>query len=222
MAKSKNKTTSPAATAVTPEPDPRRAKFPFTVAGLEVYGQVSPCVWMYHKYPLQVEITNGGSDHIGRIFNVDKTKTWENATVEDIRALCFLHLQPCKNKGCKRMAVDHKKHETNRNGECETCFMDKLRKELSKAQEKELAADKRKDAQMYKKGCRFKVSAWVHPHTGDDYMLHLYSAHRLDAQEIRSRLAEEGSTKLDDYTQSELTAPAKNKHHNAPSSQSPL
>ena len=167
--------------------------------GVTLVAEVSPCVFMYSGYPLQVTVTlrQHGQLLEGTAIAVDRSLTGKTATDADVsRLLATVRTEPCKR--CSSVAFDPKTAETNRDGYCEACFLADLHAEL----DKELAAENRRTAQrdkrMKAKGMKYRVVAWVHPDDGDDYAIEWYSPFPPTPQSIRVHLRREGSVIQDD------------------------
>lgn len=172
----------------------------FTKDGITFTATVDPCVFMYPKYPLQMGITAEG---MGRLTVSDRSVTWETCTNNHIEALCAIHLCACSK--CGAPAYDATKHDTNRAGQCEKCFMDEILGEFDKAQKKQNAKDKREAKKMKAKGYTHSVLAWVHPERGgDDYQIMLYTIGAPSPKSIEATLRKRGSRVLNDYSISPL------------------
>src|SRR5579871_5472336 len=133
-------------------------------------GEVSPCVWMYGT-PFQIQVHMGDQKNLhsgGNITLQDKALNNDTYTEMDIvRLLAMVRIQKCKNPDCHNNAF-HTDHGSNREGECEQCFMTKLNAEIAAEQKKEDAKIARRDKQMKRKGMVVRVEAWVHPEEGGD------------------------------------------------------
>ena len=165
-------------------------------------GEVSPCVWMYKGHHFQIQVHMGDQKNLhsgGNIIIHDKALNNDTYTEMDIvRMLAMVRIQKCKNPGCHKKAF-HPDHESNRQGECEHCFMTKLQVRVDAEQKKEDAKIARRDKQMKRKGMVVRVEAWVHPDEGDDYMVDIYYSSRPAAAEIETVLRDKGSAVLNDY-----------------------
>jgi hypothetical protein len=166
-------------------------------------GEVSPCVWMYKGYPFQIQVCMGEKKESrsgGNIILQDKTLNNDTYTEMDIvRLLASVKIQECKNPDCNNNAF-HPDHSSNRQGECEQCFMTKLNAEFAAEQKKEDAKIARHDKQMKRKGMVARVEAWVHPEEGgDDYMVDIYYSSHPAPAEIETALRDKGFHVLNDY-----------------------
>lgn len=167
----------------------------FSIDGIELTASVSPCVWMYPNYPLQVCIDMSGG---GRAFLQRKDRNWESTTEADVIGLAeSIRLKPCSR--CGKPAYDPDVVDTNRAGLCEHCFMTDLNAEFEKEQKKEAAKVRRQDARMKKKGFTHRVTAWVHPARGSDYQVDLYFNQPPSKAMIAAELKKAGSVVLDDH-----------------------
>lgn len=168
---------------------------------LKMSGAVSPCVFMYHPYPLQVEVTlrRHAGESFGVAYAVDRTKNAETYTDADVeRLLASVRVTACRR--CTNPAFDPRTVETNRAGLCESCFLDELNAEFTKAEESERRELLTRDQRMKEQGMAVRVSAWIHPKTGgDDYQIDWYLEAPPAPQKIRGMLRDEGSSVLDDY-----------------------
>lgn len=161
----------------------------------ELSATVSPASWMYADYGLQIAIRleNGGVAYLRR-----ESLRFADATEADIRALLDgVHLVACKI--CGKPAFDPATVSTNRDGQCEACFMAALKAEFSAAQEKENRRLAKLDAKRKLEGYTHRVDAWVHPAAGgDDYLLNVWMINPTD-DDIRAYLRRKHSRVLDDY-----------------------
>ena len=168
--------------------------------GVTLVAEVSPCVFMYSGYPLQLTVTlrQHGKLLEGSAIVVDRSLNAKTATGADVsRLLATVRTKPCKR--CSAVAFNPQTAETNRGGCCEACFLADLHAEL----DKELAAENRRiakrDKRMKAKGMKYRVVAWVHPDEGDDYTVEWYSPSRPTAETVRAFLQQEQSEIMDDF-----------------------
>jgi len=170
--------------------------------GVRLSAEVSPCVFMYKSYPLQITVSllRREGDCLGDAHAVDRTKTaatYTDATVN--RLLESIRVVPCRN--CCTPAFDPSTIETNRNGLCEACFLSRLEAEWAAAEQAEKQELAARDSRMKRKGFGFRVTAWIHPEDGgDDYQVDRYFSVRPTPKQIGRLLRDEGSDCLDDYT----------------------
>lgn len=168
--------------------------------GVKLRAEVSPCVFMYESYPLQMKITLHLSrgESLGDAYAADRTRTASSYTKADVeRLLDCVRIMPCPR--CSAPAFDPATVETNRGGICEKCFLNDLNAEYRaevEAEQRKLAA---RDRRMKKKGMAVRVSAWVHPEAGDDYQVDWYYPYRPTSVEVRRRLLQAGSSVVQDY-----------------------
>jgi hypothetical protein len=169
--------------------------------GMKLTAEVSPCVFMYPGYPLQIQVTlhRRPGECLGCAYALDRTRTADTYTAQDIeRLLAVIRTSPCSR--CSAPAFDPATIETNRAGLCETCFLSDLNAEYAAAEEAEQRQLAERDGQQKLDGMKVRVSAWIHPADGgDDNHLDWYFAARPAEAQIRTLLREEGSTILDDY-----------------------
>lgn len=174
-----------------------------SIGNVKLTAEVSPCVWMYKGYPLQIKVTMGSKENPrsgGDAFLVDRALNNDTYTEADIiRLLGTVKIQKCKNAGCSNPAF-HPDHESNRKGECEHCFMTKWQAGWDAMQKKEQAKIARQDKKMKGKGMIARVEAWIHPEAGgDDYMIDIYYSSQPSEGEIKTQLRQRGSAVLNDY-----------------------
>ncbi len=163
--------------------------------GIRLEGEVSPCVFMYPGYPLQVTVTlrRHSGESLGVAYAVDRALTVETATDADVsRLLSAIQSTSCGR--CSEPAFDPATVETTRGGLCEACFVGDLDAELAKFAEAENRRLANRDRRMKAKGMTVRVSAWIHPaERGDDYQADWYFATRPTPAGIRKLLRKEGS-----------------------------
>lgn len=169
--------------------------------GVRLEGEVSPCVFMYPGYPLQVRVTlrRKPGESLGDAYAADRTKTAGTATEADAaRLLEAVRIVPCRR--CAAPAFDPATIETNRAGRCEACFLSDLEVEFAAAREAERQDLAAHDRRRKGEGMTYRVSAWVHPEAGgDDDLVHWYFAAAPTDAQVRTLLREAGSAVLDDY-----------------------
>lgn len=131
--------------------------------GTKVYGTVSPCCWMHKGYGLQYQLTlrekgcNGESEFIHeKSMDVADRKKGFITVVASAHAVTWLGehgLKPLQDR---------------------LAHFDKVMADLKKESDKELKAIEKRDAAYKAKGYTHKVSAWIHPRSGDDYQVDAY------------------------------------------------
>lgn len=169
--------------------------------GIRLEGEVSPCVFMYPGYPLQVTVTlrRLSGESLGVAYAVDRALTVETATDADVSCLLSA-IQSTSCSRCSAPAFDPATVETTRGGLCESCFVGELHAELAKFAETEKRRLANRDRRMKAKGMTVRVSAWIHPDAGgDDYQTDWYFAARPTQAHIRQLLRDEGSSIGDDF-----------------------
>lgn len=169
--------------------------------GLALEGRISPCVFMYPGYPLQIHVTLRGDDgkSLGDAYAVDRTRSAATTSVADVRRLlATVRITPCRR--CANPAFDPASVETNRAGLCESCFMADLKAEFIRSEEAEHLATLARDRRMKGRGMAVRVSAWVHPERGgEDYQVDWYLKHHPTPEQVRMVLLRLGSSVCDDY-----------------------
>lgn len=156
--------------------------------------EVSPCCYMYAGYGVQlrVELDCGGWTTVN-----DKSVQFSDCTIEQAQTLAeTVKVRKCSC--CDNPAIDPGVTETNRAGQCEKCFLAKLRRELEADQKKEEAKLRKKDGKMKLKGYTHRVEAWVHPEHGDDYQLSIWAIDP-SAEDIQKILRKRGCSIGTDY-----------------------
>lgn len=167
----------------------------YAVHGIELKVSVSPCSWMNEGYGLQVEYTS--ADRRSHGFIGDKKFDQANATKENVVEMLQTHLtlQDCGT--CKLPCLIDPK--SNRGTSCEKCFMKALRSEWDKEdalEEKKLEAE---IAKMKKQGYTHRVAMWIHPASGDDYQMDVYTKGEPTTERIQDTLKKKRSKVLTDY-----------------------
>ncbi|KRP87418.1 MULTISPECIES: hypothetical protein [Pseudomonas] len=168
-------------------------KFTAMRGDVELTAEVSPCCFMYGS---GLQITVYLPDR-GRTYVLKKEIPIKDATEEDCHALLeTVGVVPCKN--CQKPAFDPATCGTTRDGECETCFLDKAMAKFNKSEkdfQEKLVKD---DAKHKAKGFTHRVMAWVHPASGDDYQMIIWMVNPSDA-DIVAQLKKKKSTVTNDY-----------------------
>lgn len=162
----------------------------------DMVASISPCSWLYPDYGLQIQvcIPKSGSAYL------HIKKRFDECVDADFDELCSkVKLVACKT--CGKPAFDPEAVDTNRDGECEDCFLAALNAEYQKSLLKEKKKLARRDKSMLVKGYQYRVTAWIHPAAGgDDYMVDIYFAEKPTPKAIKKHLANAGSCVFDDYT----------------------
>ena len=167
----------------------------FHVAEVEITASVSPCVWMYPNYPLQIKVMISGG---GVAYVKNPHKTWETTTEQTVIDLAStIKLKRCTR--CGKPAFDDATVETNRSGLCESCFMSDLDAKFRRVKMTEEDDVRRRDMEMSKKGYTHRVTGWVHPAMGSDLQMDWYFLGMPSKKEIEEALRKAGSRLLTDY-----------------------
>lgn len=168
--------------------------------GARLLAEVSPCVFMYPGYPLQIQVTllREPGERLGNAFVHDRSKTASTYKTRDVeRLLRDVRTAPCPR--CSTPAFDPTSVQTNRGGLCEDCFVGDLEAEHAKqcrAEQRSIAA---RDHRMKQNGMAVRVSAWIHPESGDDYQVDWYRPKRPTPGDVRKLLIQHGSVVLNDF-----------------------
>lgn len=168
--------------------------------GNTLKAEVSPCVFMYPGYPLQLSVTLHGpsGELLGGAHTVDRAKTAKTCTDATVRRLLStVRISPCSE--CSAPAFDPATVETNRGGLCEPCFLKRLQAEWDAEIEAEHSKIAARDRRMKQSGKTARLTAWIHPKSGDDYQVDWYLDTYPTPQEVAGLLREAGSICLDDY-----------------------
>jgi hypothetical protein len=168
--------------------------------GLTLRAEVSPCVFMYSGYPLQIQVTlhRRDSESLGEAYLTDSTKTATTYSDADVRRLLRrVCVTTCSR--CSTPAFDLATIKTNRRGLCEPCFTKDIQTEWAAMEKVEREKTLARDRRMKQKGMVVRVNAWVHPEDGDDYEVEWYLNRHPIAEEVALLLLNEGSTCLHDY-----------------------
>lgn len=157
---------------------------------------VSPCSWMHAGYGLQLRVEIEGAR--GHVFLHDKARPFEGATLKHaLDMLAAVRIIPCKT--CGQPAFDPAAVKTNRDGQCEVCFMQALTADLEQDQAKEQKKIARLDAKRKAEGFTHRVDAWIHPaRGGDDYQMSMWMKDPT-TEAIQNELKKQRSVILTDY-----------------------
>lgn len=168
--------------------------------GLWLEGKVSPWVFRFPRYPLQVQVTmrRGRGETLGTAFTVEHCLTTATATEYDVsRLLSSVRTIPCSR--CAQPTFDPTTVITNQRGLCASCWLAVLDAKRAKLQAREKRRLARRDRRMKSRGMAVRVSARVHSELGDDYQADWYFPCRPASVLIRNLLRKEGSAVLDDF-----------------------
>lgn len=109
----------------------------------------------------------------------------------------------CSAPGCERERLDSgKSNRLDGRGRplCEACFLAALDAKYAAARAKEQVKIEKSERELYAKGLRWTVDAWIHPKRGgDDYQVTLYFATQPVPETIEAALART-SRVLTDYS----------------------
>lgn len=180
----------------------RQLKLTKQIGSATLTAEMSPCVWMNNRYPLQLTVTlaNGGclivSDPTSNV-------TYQTATESAMQSLLDLvKVGDCKR--CHAPAFATSNERPTRDGLCEQCFMGDLRKELDAKQAMEEAAATKRFAKAKKAGFTHVVIAWVHPTDGDDRCVEITFRGEPTKKQISAEFKKLGSEVLDDFAVNKL------------------
>jgi hypothetical protein len=168
--------------------------------------EISPCSWMDPDYGLQVGIAIDGDHSNGGMRFSRSKKPFAKCTVADFEALLVnIEVRPCPRCATGVRLVGSR-DDTDL---CERCFLQDLDRSFAALLAREQAGEAIADRRARARGYTHKVSAWVHPHAGDDYQIVFYSTGEPSAATAHAQLRKERSVRLDDYTVQALPAPTR-------------
>lgn len=166
---------------------------------VKLSAEVSPCAWLYPGHCLQVTVTMAGGGDV----QVQSATQFEIGTEEEIISMMHsVGTIPCKC-GCGKPAFDPKTVRTNRNGECESCFMAKINAKFDEIEQNRLAEVDENDKRYKARGYTHRVDGWVHSGAGDDLPITFYTKDPSKAL-IQAELKKAGSKVINDYQVTKL------------------
>lgn len=169
--------------------------------GIKLTAEISPCVFMYPGYPLQLSVTlsDQTGKSLGEGYPTDRSKTSSTYTDAAVRSLFdAVRVIPCPQ--CATPAFDPATIDTHRGGLCKECFTARLNAEWAAEEKTERRAIATRDRRMKRDGMAVRVTAWVHPKNGgDDYQVDWYLDAHPTRENVRDLLRKQGSDCLDDY-----------------------
>lgn len=184
-------------------PLPRDFSLTIKRGGVTLSMRVEHPSWTYPNWGLQIGV---------RIEEVGQTRhnttsarkpdlPIDQATVGDALALFdSVGIVPCST--CGAPAFDPKTCTTNRAGECETCFLRRLREDFERedlpSRIRELKGDIKRAEQHKAKGFTHHLLSMIHPTAGDDYAVEFYWKAEPKPVEIEALLKKRGSEILND------------------------
>lgn len=168
-----------------------------TKGGISVKTHIPPYVWMYEQGNIR-EICI--QDERGCELRINTKLNMKDATTEELETL--VNNAPLPESVCKicthKMLARGGYYRTT--DECEVCCKERITAEFKVEQEKEIAREKAEDAKMKAKGYLFKTVIWIHPNSGDDYMVVQYSASKPTDASILAIIKQKRSTVKNDYS----------------------
>lgn len=170
-------------------------KFTLEKNGTTVHGEVSPCSFMYPTYGLQIRLAlSEKACNAESIFAIDKTLEVSEMDDGALRTAC-LALAEAKlaGSGIAELEAQVAKWKQARA---------QFEAEDAKRQSAQAKRDAREDAKMKAQGFTHKVVGWVHPLSGDDYMVEGYVRGVPTPADLRKILR--GSEDQKDYKVTEL------------------
>lgn len=171
-------------------------------SGLKMRGYIGPYVWMYHQGKIDaiiVEDENGCEVRPKCAFDMETSSPQELA-----QFLNNLELPESKCLTCGATMLAHAgPYRTN--DECDKCAKVRIAAEYQHEMKKVEIQEAAEEKLMHKKGYRWKILAWVHPTSGDDYQISAYTTVKPSQFEVAALLKKKKSTILTDYELKELT-----------------
>lgn len=96
-------------------------------------------------------------------------------------------LAPCPS--CGTMTWNRKHFPSQyRDERCGDCWFKAFDAEMEVMRAQELDEQRQQDIAQYHKGMRYRVSACIHPHSGDDFFVDLYVSERVTEEQARAEL----------------------------------
>lgn len=189
---------------------PREFTFTTQRAGTKLTLRIEHPSWTYRNWGLQigVSIDDGGKTRHNSTGARRPDLPFEQATIGDALALFeSVGVVPCRT--CGAPAFDPATSITNRAGECERCFLQRIDRDFER---KMLPSRIRKlhdeiqRAQEHKaKGFTHRLLAVIHPQAGgDDYFVEFFSKTEPTPAAIEKLLRKRGSAVLNDYALTHL------------------
>jgi len=166
--------------------------------GVLLTAQVAICSWNSGAGVTLLIEFDGGGDVCVR----DPQLAVEDATEADYqRMINSVKVIPCRT--CGGPAFDPTVCDTNRDGECEACFLRVLDAELEQGLAKQAKKLAKLDAKAKAQGYTHRVEGWIHPVSGEDRQISLWLQNPTPAV-IRAELKRSGSVDPTDYQLIEL------------------
>lgn len=191
---------------------PLARDFTFTTqrAGATLTMRVEHPSWGYPNWGLQIGVTidDGGKTRHNSAGARRPELPFEQATVGDALALFdSVAIVPCRT--CGAPAFDPATSITNRAGECESCFLERIDRDFQRqmlpSRIRELKAELQRAEQHKANGFTHRLLAVIHPKSGgDDRMVEFFTKGELTPAEIEKLLKKRGSAVLNDYRLSHL------------------
>lgn len=186
---------------------PLARDFTFTTqrAGVTLTARVEHPSWSYSNWGLQIGVTinEGAKPNQGRTSARRPELPFEQATVGDALALFdSVGIVPCRT--CSAPAFDPATSETNREGECESCFLRRLERDFERqtlpSRIRDLKAELQRAVDHRAKGFTHRLLAMIHPEAGgSDYLVEFFTEKEPTPAEIEKLLKERRSAVLNDY-----------------------
>jgi hypothetical protein len=186
---------------------PLKRDFTFTKerAGATLTMRVEAASWGYPNWGLQigVSIDDGGKTRHNSTGARRPDLPFEKATVGDALALFeSVGVVPCRT--CGAPAFDPATSITNRAGECESCFLERIdrdyQRQMLPSRIRELKAELQRAGDHKAKGFTHRLLAMIHPEAGgDDYLVEFFTKKEPTPAEIEKLLKKRRSAVLNDY-----------------------
>jgi len=174
----------------------------YTVHGLPVDVETSPCSFMYPHYGLQVRVVS--PDGRSEFFCLDRQADPKTATRDSIQRLVE---GGCQRATCPTCANPFLKGAANKRAYpemCQVCRADRIQAEYQAELAKEEQEEKKRDAEKKAEGYTCKVVAWLHPADGEDREVTIYFDGDPNAHDIKKHLKLRGCQRGDDFIREQL------------------
>lgn len=177
--------------------------YKFTKGNLSLSVTIPGYIWMYHQgKDIAVDIADqhGGDNRFQSKLHMELNSEQE---LIDFINKCELTESNCKH--CKQPMIARAPSYYIKGDECEKCRLAAINKEMEHIQKEQALETAKIEREMYAKGHRWKVVAWVHA-GGDDECIEWYFPIKPTDTKIKGLIRREGSVVTDDFSVKELKA----------------
>lgn len=162
--------------------------------GVTLIGRISPCVWMYPGYPLQLTVKIDGATDNTIVSDSSTGINFQSATPEAMQALIET-VKVCECSKCKSPTFTVL---------CQRCQREDFDARWAEEEALEQVKEAKRLQQAKVEGYTHRVIAWIHPEDGDDRMVEILFKGAPTAKGIKAQLHRLGSVVDDDYQITEL------------------